>query len=122
MPLNLARALTSRCNSLWNMYGPTETTVWSAVKQIKAEDELITVGFPIANTQIYLLDENRKVVESGEIGEIVIGGDGVAQGYWKRLNLRQKNLSKIRFQTKPILLFIVLVIWEKYYRMENYNV
>ncbi|MBB4802525.1 amino acid adenylation domain-containing protein [Flavobacterium nitrogenifigens] len=97
MPLNLARALTSRCNSLWNMYGPTETTVWSAVKQIKAEDELITVGFPIANTQIYLLDENRKVVESGEIGEIVIGGDGVAQGYWKRSELTAEKFIQNPF-------------------------
>ena len=58
MPLNLARELTSRCDSLWNMYGPTETTIWSAAKQIQADDELITIGLPIANTQIYLLDEN----------------------------------------------------------------
>jgi len=96
MPLNLARSLTARCNSLWNMYGPTETTIWSAVKQIKAEDELITIGFPIANTQIYLLDENRKVVEDGEIGEIVIGGDGVAEGYWKR-----EELTAEKFISNP---------------------
>jgi len=97
MPLNLARALTSRCASLWNMYGPTETTIWSAVKQIKAEDELITIGFPIANTQIYLLDENRKAVEAGEIGEIVIGGDGVAQGYWKRPELNAEKFIQNPF-------------------------
>lgn len=97
MPLNLARSLTARCNSLWNMYGPTETTVWSAVKEIKAEDELITIGFPIANTQIYLLDENRKVVESGEIGEIIIGGDGVAEGYWKRPELTAEKFIKNPF-------------------------
>jgi amino acid adenylation domain-containing protein len=87
MPLNLARQLISRCDSLWNMYGPTETTIWSAVKQIYADDELITIGLPIANTQIYLLDEQGQAVEAGTIGEIVIGGDGVAQGYWKRPEL-----------------------------------
>lgn len=105
MPLNLARSLTTRCNSLWNMYGPTETTIWSAVKQIKAEDELITIGFPIANTQIYILDENRKVVESGEIGEIVIGGDGVAEGYWKRPELTAEKFISNPFseETDSIL-------------------
>ena len=56
LPLNLARQLTQRCDSLWNMYGPTETTIWSAVKQIQNDDELITIGHPIANTQIYLLN------------------------------------------------------------------
>lgn len=87
LPLNLARELTSRCDSLWNMYGPTETTIWSAIKQIHSDTELITIGKPIANTQIYLLDEEGQTVVLGTIGEIVIGGDGVAPGYWKRPEL-----------------------------------
>jgi amino acid adenylation domain-containing protein len=87
MPKNLARQLTSRCDALWNMYGPTETTIWSTIKEIKSDDELITIGLPIANTQIYLLDEQRQAVAPGSIGEIVIGGDGVALGYWKRPEL-----------------------------------
>lgn len=101
MPLNLARQLTAKCDSLWNMYGPTETTVWSAVKQIQAEDELITIGFPIANTQIYLLDEERKAVEPGTIGEIVIGGDGVAEGYWKRPELTAEKFIPDPFSSEP---------------------
>ncbi|TRX27556.1 amino acid adenylation domain-containing protein [Flavobacterium franklandianum] len=101
MPLNLARKLISRCDSLWNMYGPTETTIWSAVKQIQADDELITIGFPIANTQIYLLDEVGQAVASGSIGEIVIGGDGVAQGYWKRAELTAEKFIPNQFSTKP---------------------
>jgi amino acid adenylation domain-containing protein len=99
LPLNLARQLTSRCDSLWNMYGPTETTIWSAVKQIQADDELITIGLPIANTQIYLVDEQGKVVAPGIIGEIVIGGDGVAQGYWKRPELTAEKFIKNTFST-----------------------
>lgn len=101
MPLNLAKELLSRCDSLWNMYGPTETTIWSAVKQIKAEDKVITIGFPIANTQIYLLDEKLQIVEQGEIGEIVIGGDGVAEGYWKRAELTAEKFIVNPFSTVP---------------------
>ncbi len=101
MPLNLARQLISRCESLWNMYGPTETTIWSAVKNIKAEDELITIGLPIANTQIYLVDEKGHIVESGEIGEIVIGGDGVAEGYWKRPELTAEKFIPDSFSETP---------------------
>ena len=100
MPLNLARELTSRCDSLWNMYGPTETTIWSAAKQIQADDELITIGLPIANTQIYLLDEQGQGIEAGAIGEIVIGGDGVAQGYWKRTELTAEKFIPNPFSTE----------------------
>jgi len=101
LPLNLSRQLTSRCDSLWNMYGPTETTIWSAVKQIHADDELITIGLPIANTQIYLLDEQRQIVTPGTIGEIVIGGDGVAEGYWKRPELTAEKFITDPFSNDP---------------------
>lgn len=101
MPLNLARQLISKCDSLWNMYGPTETTIWSAIKQINADDELITIGFPIANTQIYLLDEEGKATAPGTIGEIVIGGDGVAQGYWNRPELTAEKFISNPFSTEP---------------------
>ncbi|SHM42013.1 type I polyketide synthase [Flavobacterium saccharophilum] len=101
LPLNLARQLIARCDSLWNMYGPTETTIWSAIKQIHADDELITIGGPIANTQIYLLDEQGQAVAPGTIGEIVIGGDGVAQGYWKRPELTAEKFIPDSFSTEP---------------------
>ncbi len=100
MPLNLARELLSRCDSLWNMYGPTETTIYSIIKQIHADDELITIGLPIANTQIYLLNEYGKAAEFGTIGEIAIGGDGVAQGYWKRPELTAEKFILNPFSTK----------------------
>jgi amino acid adenylation domain-containing protein len=87
MPLNLAIHLLNRCDELWNMYGPTETTIWSTIKEIKKDDELIAIGRPIANTQIYLLNQEGELVKPGEIGEITIGGDGVAKGYWNRPEL-----------------------------------
>lgn len=98
LPLSLAQELISKCNSLWNMYGPTETTVWSAIKQIKKNDQHITIGKPIANTQIYLLNEQGLLVPKGTIGEITIGGDGVASGYWNRLELTNEKFIKDPFR------------------------
>lgn len=71
---------------IYNMYGPTETTVWSMVKDLTKSNE-ITVGYPIANTQIVLVDENYQPVPYGEEGEICIAGDGVALGYLFREEL-----------------------------------
>lgn len=99
LPLPLATELVSKCDSLWNMYGPTETTVWSAVKQIKKSDQLISIGKPIANTQIYLLDEQGALVPPGSVGEITIAGDGVAIGYWNRLELTSEKFIPDPFRT-----------------------
>ncbi|WP_082577812.1 non-ribosomal peptide synthetase [Flavobacterium sp. Root186] len=99
MPADLARELTSKCNTLWNVYGPTETTIYSAVKQIKATDTLITIGKPIANTQLYIIDEQGQLVAPGNIGEIAIGGDGVAKGYWNRPELTSEKFIKNGFST-----------------------
>jgi len=97
MPADLAKELVEKCDSLWNVYGPTETTIWSSIKQIKAEDTLITIGKPIANTQFYILDEHGQLVAPGKIGEIAIGGDGVANGYWNRPELTAEKFIENRF-------------------------
>ena len=97
MPADLAKELTEKCDSLWNVYGPTETTIWSSVKQIKADDTLITIGKPIANTQFYIINEQGLLVAPGSIGEIAIGGDGVAKGYWNRSELTAEKFIKNRF-------------------------
>ena len=62
-----------------HMYGPTETTVWSTHKLIKNIDD-ITIGNPISNTKIYILN-GEKVVPKNNVGEICISGDGVGLGY-----------------------------------------
>lgn len=67
---------------IYNLYGPTETTVYSCFKELTGKTE-ITIGKPIANTQVYLWNDNNKLVPFGTIGEIVIGGDGVGSGYYK---------------------------------------
>ncbi|MCK4258405.1 MAG: amino acid adenylation domain-containing protein [Halanaerobiales bacterium] len=69
-----------------NVYGPTETTVWSTVKLLK-ETEEITIGKPIANTQIFVLDNNLTLLPENIPGELYISGDGIARGYLNRAKL-----------------------------------
>lgn len=78
---DLADELLSASDHLWNVYGPTETTVWSTIRRIKSSDE-ITIGRPIANTTIRILDRNGLDVPQGVTGELHIGGLGVAAGYF----------------------------------------
>lgn len=97
LPADLAEQLLNRVGELWNMYGPTETTVWSTVARIQSAAD-VTIGRPIANTQIYILDAERQPVPIGVAGELYIGGDGVTLGY---LN-REKHTAE-RFLTNPFL-------------------
>ncbi|HEV2509945.1 non-ribosomal peptide synthetase/type I polyketide synthase [Bosea sp. (in: a-proteobacteria)] len=81
LPLDLARKLLEGGGELWNMYGPTETTIWSSVARIQPEDEIVTIGLPIANTQFYVVDANNEPVGVGIPGELLIAGTGLARGY-----------------------------------------
>ncbi|GAB2588097.1 non-ribosomal peptide synthetase [Spirosoma areae] len=88
---DLAQKIIARCGSLWNMYGPTETTIYSTGRQILATDEIITIGRPIQNTQVYILDEHLNPLPEGIVGEIYLAGDGVARGYLNRPDLNQEK-------------------------------
>jgi amino acid adenylation domain-containing protein len=83
----LADRLLAGGGELWNMYGPTETTVWSSVHLIRRGDERISIGRPIDRTQIYALDAERRTLPVGEVGELYIGGHGLARGYRGRPDL-----------------------------------
>ncbi|MEO3406874.1 amino acid adenylation domain-containing protein [Mucilaginibacter sp. CAU 1740] len=96
LPKELAERILGKASSLWNVYGPTETTIWSTIKQIKADDTAITIGRPIDNTSIYILDKNLNPLDTGTIGEIFIGGDGLAAGY-----LNQPELTAEKFIADP---------------------
>lgn len=81
LPMDLATRILERASSLWNVYGPTETTIWSTIKQITHQDTSISIGRPIDNTYIYILDKFQNQLATGAAGEIHIGGEGVAKGY-----------------------------------------
>jgi amino acid adenylation domain-containing protein len=83
----LADKLLERAGEVWNLYGPTETTIWSAACKVMPGTSAISIGHPIANTQIYLLDAHLQPVPIGVPGELHIGGDGVARGYLNRPEL-----------------------------------
>ncbi|MDF5727414.1 MAG: amino acid adenylation domain-containing protein [Rhizonema sp. PD38] len=88
LPGHLASQLLSRCDSLWNMYGPTETTIWSAAYLVETDNNsIVPIGYPIANTQFYILDQYGQLVPVGVPGELHIGGDGLARGYLNRPEL-----------------------------------
>ncbi len=92
----LAGDLVPRVRALWNMYGPTETTVWSTCQRIEDPEAPISVGTPIANTAVYVLDDHQRLVPAGVEGRLFIGGDGVAIGY-----LHDEDLTVGRFVPDP---------------------
>ena len=96
----LAAELLPKCKSLWNMYGPTETTIWSCLSQVETES-VISLGRPIANTQVYILDEHGKICPVGVPGELYIGGDGVARGYLNRPELTAERFIADPFNSRP---------------------
>jgi amino acid adenylation domain-containing protein len=82
---SLAEHLLTRNMEVWNVYGPTETTIWSAIWRVVEGNVLI--GKPIAQTQLYVLDEHGRLVPEGVAGELYIGGLGLARGYAARPDL-----------------------------------
>jgi natural product biosynthesis luciferase-like monooxygenase protein len=76
---------------LINVYGPTETTIWSTAAHLDKSDGPVTIGRPIANTQVYIVDRHLRPVPVGIPGELCIGGDGVARGYLNRLELTSER-------------------------------
>ncbi|MCP4399890.1 MAG: amino acid adenylation domain-containing protein, partial [bacterium] len=103
----LARQLQQRSASAWNMYGPTETTVWSTCYPLSDfgknghEQTAVTIGRPIANTEVYILDKYRRPVPLGVPGDLYIGGAGLARGYLNRDKLTQEKFIPDPFSHDP---------------------
>jgi len=84
---------------LLNGYGPTESTTfaaWYPIREVPAEAVSIPIGFPLANTTLYVLDRRQSPVPPGSTGELAIGGDGLARGY-----LNRPELTAERFVPHP---------------------
>jgi amino acid adenylation domain-containing protein len=96
LPRDLAESLLARSASVWNVYGPTETTIWSSATRVFPGVGSPRIGPPIANTQFYILDELQTPLPIGVVGELCIGGAGLARGYWK-----QPELTAEKFLPNP---------------------
>ncbi len=96
MPPDLVRRFSRTGRRLLNCYGPTETTVSSSCCEL-LPDRPVTLGAPFPTYRFYLLDEQLRPVEQGGIGEICIGGPGVAIGY-----LNRPDLTAERFVPNPV--------------------
>ncbi|MFI0939933.1 amino acid adenylation domain-containing protein [Streptomyces sp. NPDC021020] len=87
LPLKLAQELRARARRLLNVYGPTETTVWSTVWEVPENPVRVTIGSPLANTTVHVVDPLGATAPVGVPGELLIGGAGVADGYHGRPDL-----------------------------------
>ncbi len=95
----LAARLQRQAARLTQFYGPTETTVWSTAHELTEPGSTPPpIGRPIANTRLYVLDDERQLVPTGAVGELYIGGEGVAKGY-----LNHPQLSVERFLPDPFV-------------------
>lgn len=101
LPRELANRLIERSGSLWNMYGPTEATIWSATCQLDSKETIVSIGQPIANTQLYVLDRHFQPTPVGVPGELYIAGDGLSRGYLHRFGLTAERFVPNPFAQEP---------------------
>jgi amino acid adenylation domain-containing protein len=95
-PLELLRTWATRYR-VFNLYGPTEATIWSTVAECSATGDRVTIGRPISGVRIYVLDRNFQPVPQGALGELFIGGVGVARGYLNRRELTNEQFVELPF-------------------------
>ncbi len=104
LPLSLVNGMKLISNDIiiYNGYGPSETTVFSTLTDITNYSQ-ITIGKPLDNTQIYILDNNKKLCPIGIAGELYIAGDGVGKGYINNSSLTEKSFIKNIFNNNSIM-------------------
>lgn len=103
LPPSLAYQLARRAGEVWNMYGPTETTVWSSCWRLPARHEgSMSLGAPIANTRLRVVDSQHQPCAIGVPGELLIGGAGVAAGYLHNPTLTRARFLKLPGEADPV--------------------
>jgi len=96
VPRELVNRLAPICGEVWNVYGPTETTIWSTVARVDSGEGPVSIGRPIDNTQVHVVSPAMELQPVGVAGELLIGGDGLAEGYHRR-----DELTADRFVPSP---------------------
>ncbi len=94
----LFNELSMKSKTLLNIYGPSETTIWSTVKQLEKAAGSVSIGDPIQNVSVYILDKHLNPVPVNVIGEIYIGGIGVSEGYINNEDLTVKSFIDSPFE------------------------
>src|SRR6185437_13865161 len=101
LPRELANELLQRGTSVWNMYGPTETTIYSVIEELRETEGPVLIGGPIADTQLYVLDEALQLAPIGVAGELYIDGKGLARGYHNRPSLTAERFLPNPYAVEP---------------------
>ncbi|MBD2435414.1 amino acid adenylation domain-containing protein [Nostoc sp. FACHB-110] len=95
-PLSLAKAWVTPNRRFFNAYGPTEITVCCTIYEFQPQDIHLPIGHALPNIELYVLDEELKLCQRGEKGELYVGGIGVGQGY-----LDKPEITNSRFLNNP---------------------
>jgi amino acid adenylation domain-containing protein len=100
LPTSLVRDLYStKVRNVYNLYGPTEAATYATYTRVSRDGD-VTIGKPIANTQAYILDRDSKLVPRGGQGELYLGGEGLARGYFGRPDLTAERFVHNPFSTE----------------------
>nr|WSW49587.1 amino acid adenylation domain-containing protein [Streptomyces sp. NBC_01001] len=120
VPARLADTLAEQAAEVGNWYGPTETTTWSTMAPVKAGAGAPSIGTPIGNTQVYVLDSRMRPVPRGVQGDLYIAGDGVARGYQGRPELTAERFVACPFGPAGARMYRTgdLVRWDRDGRLE----
>ncbi len=100
LPYTLKERLLARGREVWNLYGPTESTI-IATRGAMQPGKTVTIGRPVANTQVYILNDDGAPVPIGVTGSLYVGGEGVAKGYLGRPELTRQRFIADPFSQEP---------------------
>ncbi|MDL2144169.1 amino acid adenylation domain-containing protein [Flavobacterium tructae] len=105
-PVDIAKKLLQTNAEIRNLYGPSEDTTYSTVYRLSPQKEYtasVSIGKPLANTQVYLLDKNLELVPVGVAGKLYISGDGLSKGYLNRPELTAEKFIPNPFKEKSLM-------------------